>query len=198
MQSKQSLIDQNHAKLREVTAHLAEERRQLAEHQRRANERTAIRQRIANLRRANDVSRALVLEKCPGIRTDVTVGEADAGLDIDIKQLPKQATASQQLEPSQVDYLKKLPRTPMLQARTAAYRLINAQLEGQAKALQSQSSELEAQLRKAVALCTGTEESRVEEMVDGLCAAVESEAGNEVEVGRVRDFLRRVEGQVGA
>ena len=205
MQSKQSLIDQNHAKLREVTAQLSEEKRQLAEQQRRANDRTAIRQRVANLARANDVSRALVVEKCPGgIRTDVTVGEADAGLDVDMSRLPKQYTPvpgvpiSQQLEPSQLEYLKKVPRTPMLQARTAAYRLINAQLEGRAKALQSQSSVLEGQLRKVVALCTATEESRVEAMVDGLCAAVESEAGNDVEVGRVREFLRRVEGQVGA
>lgn len=204
MQSKQSLIDQNHARLREVTAQLAEERRQLAEHQSRVNERKAVRQRIENLLRANEASRALVLENCPGgIRHDVQVGEADAGLDIEVNRLPKSAAVPgeplpQQLEPNHVEYLKNLPHTRVLQARTAAYRLINAQLEGKTKALQSQSSELEIQLRKVVALCTGTEESKVEEMVDGLCAAVESEAGNDVEVGRVREFLRRVEGEVGA
>ena len=210
MQSKQSLIDQNHAKLREVTSQLADERRQLAEHQRKVSERKVVRQRIANLRHANEKSRALLSslidEKRPGfgVRSDVSVGEADAGLEIDPSRLPTLSTTdsgeslSHKLEPSHLEYLSSLPRTPVLQARTAAYRRINAELEGQTKALQSQSSELEAQLRKVVALCTGTDESKVEAMVEGLCAAVESEAGDEVEVGRVREFLRRVEGEVGA
>jgi regulatory protein SWI6 len=38
---------------------------------------------------------------------------------------------------------------------------------------------------------------RVDEMVAGLVAAVESERGEDVEVGRVREFLRRVEGAEG-
>ena len=208
LQSKQSLIDQNHSKLREVTSHLADERRQLAEHQRKISERKAVRQRIANLRHANEKSRALLyslIDDKPGfgVRTDVSVGEADAGLEIDPSRLPTLSTTdsgespSQNLEPSHLEYLSSLPRTPVLQARITAYRRINAELEGQTKALQSQSSELEAQLRKVVALCTGTDESRVEEMVEGLCAAVESEAGDDVEVGRVREFLRRVEGNIG-
>ena len=210
MQSKQSLIDQNHAKLREVTSQLADERRQLADHQHKVNERKAVRQRITNLRRANEKSRTLLSslldDKRPGVgvRTDVSVGEADAGLEIDLSRLPNPSTTdsgeslSQKLEPSHREYLSSLPRTPVLQARAAAYKRINAELEEQTKALRSQSSELEAQLRKVVAVCTGTEESRVEEMVEGLCAAVESEAGDDVEVGRVREFLRRVEGEVGA
>lgn len=33
----------------------------------------------------------------------------------------------------------------------------------------------------------------MDEMVGGLCAAVESEGAEDVEVGRVREFLRRVE-----
>ena len=47
-----------------------------------------------------------------------------------------------------------------------------------------------------VSLCTGVEESKVDEMVDGLSIAVESEGGEDVEVARVREFLRRVEGGV--
>ena len=210
MQTKQSLIDQNHTKLREATSQLAEERRQLAEHQRKVNERKALRQRIANLRRANEASRTMLsstlVDKRPGsgVRTDVNVGEADAGLEIDLTRLPSMSVANDgdslyhNLDKSQQEYLLSLPRAPILQARTAAYRKINADLEGQAKALQSQSSELEEQLRKVVALCTRTDESRVEGMVSNLCAAVESEAGDDVDVGRVRDFLRRVEGEVSA
>lgn len=44
-----------------------------------------------------------------------------------------------------------------------------------------------------MALSTGVEEERVDGMVDGLMAAVASEGGEDVEVGRVREFLRRVE-----
>ena len=210
MQSKQSLIDQNHAKLREVTSQLADERRQLAEHQRKVSERKLLGQRIANLRHANEKSRALLFSllddqrPASSLRTDVEVGEADAGLDIDLSKLPDPAlvdgeeSLSQKLELSHREYLSSLPKIPVLQARTAAYRKVNAELEGQTKALHSQSSELEAQLRKVVALCTGTDESKVEEMVGGLCAAVESETADDVEVGRVREFLRRVEGEVGA
>lgn len=48
-----------------------------------------------------------------------------------------------------------------------------------------------------VALCTGVGDGMVEELLGGLVAAVESERGEDVEVGRVRDFLRRVEGVEG-
>jgi hypothetical protein len=50
--------------------------------------------------------------------------------------------------------------------------------------------------RKVVALCTGVPEDKVEESLPSLVAAVESETQNvgEQDVGRVRDFLRKVEG----
>ena len=104
--------------------------------------------------------------------------------------------ANSTLLPHQRDYLATLPPTAVLKARLIAYRKNNARLETLAKSLQSQSSELEAQLRKVVSLCTGVEENKVDEMVDGLSIAVESEGGEDVEVARVREFLRRVEGGV--
>lgn len=73
-----------------------------------------------------------------------------------------------------------------------AYKRNNAKLSAKAKALQNRSSELEAQLRRVVALCTGVSERKVEGMIEGLVAAVESERGENVPVGRVREFLRRV------
>ena len=75
----------------------------------------------------------------------------------------------------------------------AAYERNNAQLQTRAKGLQSRSSELEAQLRQVLALCTSAPEENVDKMIEGLQMAVESELGQEVEVGRVREFLRRVE-----
>ncbi|KAK4691162.1 regulatory protein SWI6, partial [Lecanoromycetidae sp. Uapishka_2] len=204
LQTKQSLIDQTHAKLRETTSLLAEEKRRLAELQRKSEERKSLRQRIANHRRANDLQRAhlsqlLLVNTKPGdppepVRPNIKVGEADAGLEIDSTSLVFAHDGTQPPHSHQREYLATLPPTPVLRARATAYRRNNARLETQAKDLQSKSSELEAQLRKVVSLCTGIAETTVDEMVDSLNAAVQSEGGEDVEVGRVREFLRRVEG----
>lgn len=214
MQSKQSLIDQTHSKLRETNSLMNEERKRLTDLQRKSDERKALRQRIANLRRANEHQRMLLttsnLNSRPGsapvsIRPDIKVGEADAGLDVNTTVIPLSLLDTQPapntqpstLAPHQREYLNALPPAPVLQARVSAYRKNNDRLEALAKGLQSQSSELEAQLRKVVSLCTGVEERRVDEMLEGLSVAVESEGGGEaVEVGRVREFLRRVDGGV--
>ncbi|KAK3062512.1 hypothetical protein LTS18_003918, partial [Coniosporium uncinatum] len=80
--------------------------------------------------------------------------------------------------------------------------------------LRSRSGQLEGMYRKVVSLCTGVEERRVEEMLGGLVVAVESEGASGglhkiggpwivegsggMEVGRVREFLRKVDGVVGS
>ncbi len=130
-------------------------------------------------------------------RADVKIGEADAGLEIDSSLANIDPMNPGDLTPQQFSYVSSLPPAKVLEARVSAYRRNNARLEAQAKDLASRSIELEEQLRKVVALCTGVEESRVDEMVAGLVAAVESERGEDVEVGRVREFLRRVEGAEG-
>lgn len=204
LQTKQSLIDQTHAKLRETTSLLNEEKRRLADLQRKSEERKALRQKIANHRKANDqqrtqLSQLLSSSAGPGdppepVRPSIKVGEADAGLEVDTTTLVAAHDGTRPTPPHLREYLACLPPTPVLRARASAYRKNNARLEVEAKSLQSQSSELEAQLRKVVSLCTGMEEGHVDEMVDSLNAAVQSEGGEDVEVGRVREFLRRVEG----
>ena len=204
IQAKQSLIDQTHTKLRETTSLLKDERRRLAELQRKSDERKALRQRIANLRRANDQQRAYLSSNAIArpasspidIRSDIKVGEADAGLDIDSTILPLSHDHSQPLQilPQQREYLATLPPTAILKARTTAYQKNNARLEAQAKRLHDQSSELETQLRKLVCLCLNLEEGQLDRMAGSLHAAVESEGGEDVDLARVRDFLRRVEG----
>ena len=181
-----------------------EERRRLAELQRKSDDRKALRQRIANLRRANDQQRAYLSSNASGrsasspaeIRLDIKVGEADAGLDIDTTILPFSHDHNQPLQilPQERDYLATLPPTAILKARTTAYQKNNARLEAQAKHLQDQSSELETQLRKLVCLCLNLEESQLDQLVAGLHAAVQSEGGEDVDLARVREFLRRVEG----
>ena len=92
--------------------------------------------------------------------------------------------------------LADLPSPKTLRARLNAYLANNSSLQRQADELKSRSSELEGMYRKVVSLCTGVAEDKVEENLGALLAAVESERGalGEQEVGRVRDFLRRVDG----
>ena len=125
-------------------------------------------------------------------RPDIKVGEADAGLEIDTTLIgnPNEPFV---LTPQNREYIASLPSVAVLNARLTAYRKHNARLSAEAKNLQSQNSGLETQLRKVVSLCTGVEESKVDEMVDGLTAGVASVGGDDVEGGRVRDFLRKVE-----
>ena len=200
LQRKQSLIDQAHAKLRESTAALAEERRVNAELRRKSDERKALDRRIANLRRSNEEKRAeLLANGRPGmtaadIRTDIKVGEADAGLEIDMSII---GNPHDPMTPQKRAYLATLPPTAVLNARTAAYKKHNARLEANIADLHGRSDELEDQLRQIVSICTGIEVSKIDESLDGLTAALASEAGNEIDMGRVREFLRKVESGAG-
>lgn len=93
-----------------------------------------------------------------------------------------------------------LPSPQILQTQLNAFIQHSHSLQKQADELQSRSLSVEAMYRKVVALCTGVEEEKVEESLPSLVAAVESErSGTGIgEVGRVREFLRRVDGVGGA
>lgn len=204
MQSKQSLIDLTQNKLRESTTALAEERRRLSELEQKNPERKVLRARIANLRRANEQQHAYLSQKVRAeARNDVQLGEADAGLEINTDLLPLSIHTQQQpltaLSPQQREYVANLPTAPVLRARTVGYQQNNERLDAQARDLRCQSSELEGTLRQIISLCTGMEEGRIEKMMVGLNKAIEAETGDDVEVGRVRNFLRKIEGEgVGA
>lgn len=131
----------------------------------------------------------------PDLRKNVKIGDADAGLEIDIKVLPQSLNPSQpqKLTPAQQEYIVSLPPTEVLLARASAYEKHNVKLRAQAHDLESRSSDLENQLRRVVSLCTGVEEKNVDNMVEGLVAAVESEREDDMDMGRVREFLRKVD-----
>lgn len=194
LQQKQSLIDQTHAKLRESTTRLAEERRRLASLQQRAITRDHLRQQCASLRRANAIHREeFARSGAPGVlKEDVQIGEADAGLQVDPK-LFNAATDPENLTEEQVAALAAMPSTAVLKARLEAYKATNQGLAEEETRLKSRSYELEAQMRRIVALCTGVEEGKVDETLESLKVAVESERWEKVDAGRVREFLRKVE-----
>lgn len=201
-QKKQVLINQAHENLRENKSRLAEERERLQELQRKSDERKNLRMKITNLQRANQGYRN-VLGNRPDLRTNITIGEADAGLEVEASKLPSRESSysSMSIDHSsspETRYLDALPPTEVLQARAQAYKVNNDRLDAQVHTLQNQSSELEKQLKKVVSLCTGVAPERVDEFLPRLMAAVESERGEEVDMGRLHDLLRQVEREGGA
>jgi hypothetical protein len=84
-----------------------------------------------------------------------------------------------------------LPDAATLSARVAAYNSLNASLAAHLQSLKARDTELESKYRKVVALCTSVPEGKVDTVLQQLVTAVESEPENDV--GRVREFLKRVE-----
>ncbi|KAH9871187.1 hypothetical protein J1614_006763 [Plenodomus biglobosus] len=98
-------------------------------------------------------------------------------------------------QPQHRDYLmQQLPPVHVLRQRLETYTHTNGSLLNRSRILKEKDGQLEQMYRKVVSLCTKVEESRIEECLEGLVAALDSEEGEGVEVGRVREFLRKVEG----
>ncbi|KAG8526568.1 uncharacterized protein KY384_008769 [Bacidia gigantensis] len=195
MQSKQSLIDQSQSNLKESTRLLNEERERLKVVQEAAEKRKALRQRISNLKAANEQHRQYL---GAAARADIKLGEADAGLEVDATILPPppySATDPLELDENQKSYVSSLPTAAVIEARKRAYKQLNDGLEKRYRELKSQSFEAEGMLRKLVALCTGVGEEKVDEQIARLVRVMGKEEIGERESRRVREFLRRVEGE---
>lgn len=209
----QNLVDQQNAALRSIaTQHKAEQDR-LEALQSRAKDRSDRARKIANLRRSITEQQMRAQQRGSPVAGGNNGNSNSSSQDhqetstppstdahkIEYNALPSSPSPSASSD-AQKAYLSSLPPASILRARLAAYSSNNAALEGKLAALKGRSLELEAQYRKVVALCTGTEEVRVEGLLESLVAAVESEdSGGQgvVDVGRVREFLRKVEGVEG-
>lgn len=84
-----------------------------------------------------------------------------------------------------------LPEAHILSAQASTYDSLIASLHTHLVSLRARDTELEAKYRKVVALCTNVPEDRVDDVLQQLVQAVESEPENDV--SRVREFLKRVE-----
>ncbi|KAI4174213.1 MAG: hypothetical protein LQ346_008263 [Caloplaca aetnensis] len=193
-QKKQLLIDQVLTQLRDNVSQLAEERKRLHELERKLTQRKKLKMNVTNLQRASHALRNSLGNR-PDLQTNIQVGEADAGLEVDAKFLPPREPYPTPLDSNSPEsqYLDTLPPTEVLQARAAAYRVNNGRLEAQVDHLHSQSSELEAQLKKVVSLCTKVDLRSVDDLLPRLLAAVESENPEELEASRLSELLRQVD-----
>lgn len=156
-------IDELNAEIRTLSAQQREAREEFERNREKVKTRNDTRAKVRNLRR-------------------------------EVEGIKKKRASSQpkvELDPARLEK----GTSELLSARVKAVSRHNAQLEHHAAQLRSRSTELEALYRKVVAKCTGVREGDVERNLEGLVAAVESEnwVGEDGrDVGRVRDFLRRV------
>jgi len=206
MSAKQTQIDTIHAKLRESSATLGIERTRLEDLKKQAKERDERKLKIANLRRALDEERSRLgqmQQQYGQMNGDVEMrlGDADKGLAIPAGAVPANILSNinpsphqpQVLDQAQRQLLASLPPTHILRARVNAYKANNEGLTENIRVLQSKNSDLAAKYRKIISVCTGVEEENVDGVLQNLLRAVESEQ-NDVELGRVREFLQRVDG----
>jgi regulatory protein SWI6 len=206
MEAKQTQIDSIHMKLRDSSAALGEERRRLEGLQARAKECEERKLKIANLMRAAEEERVRLAQlqqqygQMDG-ELEMRLGDADKGLAIPAGAVPANILSNinpnphqhQVIDQAQRQLLASLPPTHVLRARVNAYKSNNDALAEDVRGLQSKSSELAAKYRQIISLCTSVDENKVDGVLDNLLRAVESEQ-NDVELGRVRDFLQRVDG----
>ena len=118
-------------------------------------------------------------------------------LDSTKQELLKTQTPDGRPSPAQQRYLTgNVPNVQTLRARLSAYRAGNINLQQEADQLRAKSMETEVLYRQVVSHCTGVAPEEVDQKLPALIAAVESENGNlgEQQVGRVREFLRKVDG----
>ncbi|KAH8596060.1 hypothetical protein B0O99DRAFT_686109 [Bisporella sp. PMI_857] len=204
MSAKQVQIDAIHAKLRTASATLGIERARLTDLKKSAKERDELKLKIANLRRAADEERIRLSQMKQqyghsSSATEMRLGDADEGLAIP-STVPTNVLANinpnphqpQVLDQAQRQVLASLPSTHVLRARVNSYRANNDGLQESIRDLSSKNSDLAAKYRKIISLCTGVAEGEVDSVLHNLLRAVESEH-NDVELGRVREFLQRVD-----
>lgn len=165
-------------------------------------------QKIANLSRSNsELKSQLPQVQGPGnggmLAVTVCIGEADKGLDMDghlasVERLfpygAEDINTNGPVSAGQRSLLAALERADVICGRVKAYREHNDRLESQAQELKSRSHELEERYRKIVSICTGVEVDQVDDMLGNLVQAVISEQKENMELGKVREFLRLVQG----
>ncbi|TKA68182.1 hypothetical protein B0A55_07346 [Friedmanniomyces simplex] len=214
-------IDRLNEQIRDFSALQQADLERLQQLKERVRLRAARQAKIANLRHAIQERRAA--RSADGTKRSAIEVNTD-WLDAETTQA---ILASPSDSPITTTQPPNLPSPAILQAHISAYTTHNARLRQQSLELASRSSETEDLYRRVVSLCTGVEEERVAGCLPALVAAVESDEGRgigrgrgmgslgmgmasrvglgglggevegEAEAGRVREFLRRVDGMGG-
>ncbi|KAI0057253.1 apses-domain-containing protein [Artomyces pyxidatus] len=197
VKTKQDALDVTQAHLRAATRELSEQRKQIQVWQARCGELDQMNQRVRN------VERALADEDrfdWTG-RTDLDGNDARATAGPAFQWRGQNSTMAGLGGLVDVSFnLDAEPTIPMSDTVASLIRLrrlkmwherMEQLMEVRLKSLHGASAEREFQCKKIVALCTGVPIGKVEEMLDDLVVAVESET-QVVDIGRVSGFMQKV------
>ncbi|EGO22380.1 hypothetical protein SERLADRAFT_371837 [Serpula lacrymans var. lacrymans S7.9] len=197
IKTKQDSLDVTQAHLRAATRELSEQRKQIQLWQSRCGELDQVQQRIRNLEKAlsdednfdwtgrTDLSGKNARESAGpafqwrGHSSTMTGVGGSVDVSFSVETEPPIPTTDS------VASLVRLRRLKIWHLRMQ--ELMQARL----KSLQGASAEKEYQCKKIVALCTGVPIDKVEDMLENLVIAVESEA-QVVDIGRVSGFMQKV------
>ncbi|KAF8141533.1 apses-domain-containing protein [Boletus edulis] len=197
VKTKQDALDVTQAHLRAATRELSEQRKQIQLWQSRCAELDQVHQRIRNLEKAiaeeedfdwtgrTDLSGRDGREtggpafqwRGPSSTIVGVAGSMDISFSVETDP-PIPTTDS-------IASLIRLRRLNMWQLR------MEELMEARLKSLQGASAEKEYQCKKIVALCTGIPVDKVEDMLENLVIAMESEA-HVVDIARVSGFMQKV------
>ncbi|KAK6507447.1 transcriptional regulator swi6 [Arthrobotrys musiformis] len=195
IKEKQTEIDATHTQLREVTLKLSEDRRKLDTLRQRINEKAELGQKSQNLNRAAQEEKRKFLDLHEKLTNGQTSESDSSASDPNepYKLSPEMVNGDfKNLTATQSQYLKTLPPASILKARTVGYEHNEKILDELAQTLRGRSLELEANIKKVVALCAGVEEDMINDVLGGLLQSVESEPVD-VDTARLTSFLRKVQ-----
>ncbi|KAF9565833.1 apses-domain-containing protein [Agrocybe pediades] len=197
VKAKQDALDVTQAHLRAATRELSEQRKQIQQWQSRCGELDQVNQRLRNIEKAiadedqfdwtgrtdldgsdarNSAGPAFQYRGASSTMVGIS-GTMDISFSVD-SEPPLPVGDS-------VATLIKLRRLKIWHARME--ELVKSRLKG----LQGASAEKEYQCKKIVALCTGIPFDKVEEMLENLVMAIESES-QIVDLARVSGFMQKV------
>ncbi|KAK0489174.1 transcription factor [Armillaria novae-zelandiae] len=192
IKSKQDALDVTQAHLRAATRELSEQRKQIQMWQGRCAELDMLAQRVRNVEHAIEEEVQFdwtgrggesvgVEDKSPAFRyrgpSSTMTGTQAPVVTVDVDPpMPTGDSAASLIR------LRRLKMWHEKMEEIAEHRM---------KGLRGASAEKEFMCRKIVALCTGIGVDKVEEMLDSLLVAVESEA-QVVDIGRVSGFMQKV------
>ncbi|GJJ11329.1 hypothetical protein Clacol_005561 [Clathrus columnatus] len=194
IKTKQDVLASVQSKLRASTRSLADQRRQIQTWQLKCGELDQVQQRIRN------IERALVLED----RVDWTGRTAVDG-EVPIKgpfayQGPDSTLVGVGFDDMATNSIEFEPPIPEENSHRTVIKMRRMQLwlsrtaemmRSRLKELQGASAEKEFQCKKIVSLCTGVPIDQIEQMLENLVIAVESEP-QIVDLGRVAGFMQKV------
>lgn len=218
---KQDNIDSTNEMIAQLSALQRTEQERLEHLRDRLRTRQDRAKRIANLKRWLEPQRhnlAISMGSDPREKRQVGYADRDgAGVIIDAEALPSALLAAgdhlirkssegtsyistplpvdlSAVAQQQTAVLNSLPPLPTLLHRLEVYTHNNRNLADRSCILKEKDGQREVMYRKVVSLCTKVDEDRIDSVLEGLVQALDSDPLDGVEVSRVREFLRKVEG----